>query len=1126
MRKLLHQGILCILPLFFLCSFNHVQAVNLTTTVTWPFSSGATGQVGTYTTGTENYFSINWVDKGSNLAYKDKATNYSINYTRFQPANQVTTADANDVVAFSIRPATGMIFTPTSISFDCMRYGTDGGSIDVAWKSANGTITTIATAIKPNRDNNTAGGTHASYTLSSIPASTGDCMLYIYIYNLGSTKQMGLANIVVNGNLTGDLITVTKYALNTTVYPTLAGIVTTSPVGTSFDQGTSLTVTANRNFGYQFKEWHDANSDAVVSTANPYTFTLNSDVSLKAVYNTLNTYLLALNTSGGAPAYLISATPAGTPVNGQTMYEEGTTVTLTAGNNQLLTFTNWLTGETNSTKTVPMTQNQNITAVYSAVDYIVGWDFYIAGGSSRPADYYSTTDNQTSVLVLRKADGTVNSWLDKSIVAANGYYGPGAAVNWKPVADQNYYQISFTSKDFTNVKVSAGLLYNYNAYSVQKCDYSLDGTNFTTLGTYTMTAGQTWFNNTFTLPADANHADKVYVRWIPDYTSALVGTTAIANDGTAISNIYVTATAAIFNDGIAPILASTVPAAASTNASTTGKVVLTFNKKLMLAPGTVVATLNGKQIIPAISGLTITFPYTGLDYSTQYTFTLPGNSISDLAGNILTTPVTITFTTMTRPQVTKKSFDFVVGVNGDFKAAIQAATTASASGDRFRIFFPNGQYNIGASTGDANQMSTITLPNVSYIGQSANGVVLYNQNTTEGIGVTATIYFTNSANNLYLQDISLKNNDYRSGTTSLGRCVALWDQGTKNIYKNVNVLSNQDTYYSGSGREYFEGGSIHGTVDFMCGGGDVFFNESLIYLENRSGNCCTAPSTTSSWGYVFSGCTIDGFAINNGSYVLGRPWQNSPKSIYINTIMNVLPTAAGWTEMGVVPGLFAEYNSMTPSGAAVDVSMRKTSFTYNGVSTTVNPYLTADQAAQYTIGNVLGGTDAWQPQLYTNQATSPSITGNGSSISWNDDNYVLCWVVFKDGVYVTTTTTNSYAIPSSITTGTYTVCAANEMGGLSVVSNSYAYSSVATGIGSNANQATIISTNANNQITINRNHSAGEGTVSVCNSLGQNLVTCSTTGTTTVLYKSFLPGVYLVTVNADGSKITKKLIIN
>ena len=172
--------------------------------------------------------------------------------------------------------------------------------------------------------------------------------------------------------------------------------------------------------------------------------------------------------------------------------------------------------------------------------------------------------------------------------------------------------------------------------------------------------------------------------------------------------------------------------------------------------------------------------------------------------------------------------------------------------------------------------------------------------------------------------------------------------------------------------------------------------------------------------------------------------------------MSILPSAAGWTEMGVVPGLFAEYNSTTPSGTAVDVSMRKTSFTYSSVTTPVNPWLTASQAATYTIDNVLGGTDAWQPRLYTDQASVPLISGNGTTMSWADNNYVLCWAIFKDGVFVSFTTTNSYVIPSSVLSGTYTVCAANEMGGLSAVSNSYAYPSAATGISNPNSESKLI----------------------------------------------------------------------
>ena len=329
---------------------------------------------------------------------------------------------------------------------------------------------------------------------------------------------------------------------------------------------------------------------------------------------------------------------------------------------------------------------------------------------------------------------------------------------------------------------------------------------------------------------------------------------------------------------------------------------------------------------------------------------------------------------------------------------------------------------------------------------------------------------------------------------------------------------------------------MHGTVDFLCGGGDIFFNECLLYLEDRGGNCITAPATASSWGYVFSNCTIDGFASTNGNYNLGRPWQNSPKSIYINTKMNVLPSAAGWTEMGVVPGLFAEYGSVTSTGTAVDVSMRKTSFTYSGVTTPVNPWLSAAQAATYTIDNVLGGTDAWQPRLYTDQAAVPVISLNGATISWADNNYTLCWAVFKDGVFEKFVTTNSYSIPvpacGCSITSVYTVRAANEMGGLSSSSNSVTFIlSDVKSILSNT-EITVSANRADKSVKVgfSLDQSASVG-FTLYNVAGEKVYTSKTVtyeqGKQEAIFSTsmFKQGAYILKLKINDEYISKKLIL-
>lgn len=382
-------------------------------------------------------------------------------------------------------------------------------------------------------------------------------------------------------------------------------------------------------------------------------------------------------------------------------------------------------------------------------------------------------------------------------------------------------------------------------------------------------------------------------------------------------------------------------------------------------------------------------------------------------------------------------YDFVVGVDGDFAAAKSAAEASSKS--RFIIFFPNGSYNIGSLTGNENQMTTWGKGNVSFIGQSTSGVTIYNTATNEGISITATLCFSSSAGNLYLQDLTLQNKASNNPNASANRFVVVQDKGNKNIYKRVRMLSTQDTYYTntGAGRTYLEECEIHGTVDFICGGGDIFFDRCLLYLENRSGDCITAPAGTGEWGYVFSNCTIDGYDIANKNYTLGRSWNKSPRAVYINTTMKKLPTDAAWgNPMNVVPVLFAEYNSRDAYGNAVNTSSRRSYYEKNGTTANINPVLSAQDAAKYTLRNVLQGSDNWTPDNDVKLVSAPVVNLKGNTLRWADNDSALCYVVFKNDVYVGNVAANSFEIPNgSSDNDIFTVRAANRMGGLGAASN-------------------------------------------------------------------------------------------
>ncbi len=424
----------------------------------------------------------------------------------------------------------------------------------------------------------------------------------------------------------------------------------------------------------------------------------------------------------------------------------------------------------------------------------------------------------------------------------------------------------------------------------------------------------------------------------------------------------------------------------------------------------------------------------GLQMGNHKGLPLHNKKLCDMKG-FFTTLITTALSASMFAAVNKQNFDFVVGVDGTWaqaKAAAEASTKA-----RYYIFLPDGQYDFGRMTGDSNQKTTFSRANVSFIGQSMNGVVCYNAPSAEGIGTTATLYLKKGG--IYMQDITLKNNGYVNTSASANRLVCLQDEGDKNIYKNVKMLSGQDTYYTtkAARRTYLEGCEIHGTVDFICGGGQIYFNKCLIYCENRANDVITAPAGSGEqFGYVFESCTIDG-AISDGSFTLGRAWQQKPRAVFLNTTMKKKPSAAGWgNPMNTCPALFAEYNSKDVWGNPVDLSQRRRSYscTKDGSTANFNPVLNSWEASQYTIKNVVG-SDGWAPDNDAATISARQLSANGNKLSWNDDENAMCYFIFCDGKYVANTTQSSYSVNGGNTNSIYTVRAANAMGGLGATSN-------------------------------------------------------------------------------------------
>lgn len=368
---------------------------------------------------------------------------------------------------------------------------------------------------------------------------------------------------------------------------------------------------------------------------------------------------------------------------------------------------------------------------------------------------------------------------------------------------------------------------------------------------------------------------------------------------------------------------------------------------------------------------------------------------------------------------------------GNFLTTLEIANAASSSDKRTYVFVPDGTYDLGNAV-----LTPISGNNISVIGQSMDNTIIVNEAEQEGIGVSATFLITGE--NTYLQDLTLKNayDYYKPGFA--GRAVVIQDKGKHTVCKNVRMLSYQDTYYSNSNSNfYFENSDIHGTVDFICGEGDVFFNNCTLTVEPRnadgSGECTlTAPSTNSSdgnkFGYVFSGCTIDSKA---EKFNYGRAWNNTPRCAYINTTL-LQPERLNenrWTlgGMNVPADKFVEYNTMDQSGKVISPASLVCTFTKDSKKNTYETILTAEQAEEYSLETISKSWN-WYPATYTAQKSMDVLKADGNKLTWNAVDGALAYAVFRNGEFVGMTTSASYDITEG-NASEYSVRAANECGG-------------------------------------------------------------------------------------------------
>ncbi|MBI5475251.1 MAG: hypothetical protein HY964_00775, partial [Ignavibacteriales bacterium] len=308
--------------------------------------------------------------------------------------------------------------------------------------------------------------------------------------------------------------------------------------------------------------------------------------------------------------------------------------------------------------------------------------------------------------------------------------------------------------------------------------------------------------------------------------------------------------------------------------------------------------------------------------------------------------------------------------SGDY-TTVQAAFRAVPSNytGKWRIFVKNGIYY---------EKDTLTSGKINVIleGENRDNTIItyddYGDRYGSGVpGTSGSFTIAIDASDFVAKNITFQNTYAPQPGVTGTQAVALRTQGDRHEYINCKILGYQDTYYTwggnGTGRMYHRDCLIEGTVDFIFGRNIVVFDNCTIH-EKRNAATITAASTdaTSQFGYVFRNCTIvsdsigfDGVPIT--STYLGRPWQASPRTVFINTLEPASINPAGWQAWNVTPCLYSEFNCYGPgSGTSGRVAW--------------SSQLTGPVAATYALSNIFAKNSASSNLILYNWMPASAIS--------------------------------------------------------------------------------------------------------------------------------------------------------
>jgi uncharacterized repeat protein (TIGR02543 family) len=244
--------------------------------------------------------------------------------------------------------------------------------------------------------------------------------------------------------------TVTQFTLAVTA--TNGGGV--SSTGGTYDNGTSVSITATPNEGYEFVGWNGTDM-----SSSTITITLTANTTIEALFSQVST-----TTTVTQFTLAVTATNGGTVSTEGGDFEEGTEVTITATANAGYRFTGWEGSDsTSESLTVTLNSDQTYQALFELIPASV---YTISVSAQGSANYILTGDDANGSVsgndpsVSLKVGDTINFDVSAQghpfylIKTSDGGFGSGnlidgvsnngaqsATVSWTPTEAGTYYYI-------------------------------------------------------------------------------------------------------------------------------------------------------------------------------------------------------------------------------------------------------------------------------------------------------------------------------------------------------------------------------------------------------------------------------------------------------------------------------------------------------------------------------------------------------------------------------------------------------------------------------------------------------------------------------------------------------------